>query len=254
MRLCYLFLLVAVSQRGNAGPRRRDLDWDIFGSNDLGVDSGSTDSIMNDYGSNLALFDPTAADSSQTGDFNTGASSDYSFTLDDTGTDFSLGDLSLGDSSLEDSSLDSATLENSITASSTDFDLFNSDDISNSGCSSDTTASGKARRDGGMCLVRNDVKPKPGVPETKPGLNPGKRPDDPDWLRIVPKEDPPTPNRIWDPRYPWDGPPPEPEPVVPSINYQGPCPPRFTYVCCELGGQEPIYRSSTPIPECVRCM
>lgn len=228
MRPRFILLLVAACQRGNAGPRRRDLDWDMFGSGDLGMDSGSIIPTMDDYGS---------------GSSNPEGSSDYPFTLDETGTDISSGDWNL----------DSATLENPDTASLTDPNLFSSNYVSDSGCSSDSMVSGKARRDGGMCLDTNGVtKTKPKLPKLGPNL-PGFGPDkDPDWLRIFPKPDPETPNQIPDPRF--DRPPEEPEEIIPSTMVQGPCPWRFKYLCCELWGQDPPILSFTPIENCVRCM
>lgn len=252
MRPGYIFFLVAVSHRGNAGPRRRDLNWDMFGSDDLNMESGSTIPVTDDYSSNLAFFDVPPSSSSETGDFKTETSSDYPFTLDGTGTGTGT-DISLGDWNF-----DSPTLENPDAASSTYLDPFGSDFISDSGCSADPTVSGKTRRDGGVC--RNAgiaAPPKPKLPnpeeEKESPLEPGQPLKDPDWLRIYPKPLKPTPNDIRDPRF--DHPEPqEPEEITPSTNIQGPCPWRTEYLCCETFGQLPLVMSSTPIQNCVKCM
>lgn len=249
MRPHYVFFLVAVSQRGNAGPRRRDLDWDMFGSGDLNMESGSTIPITDDYSSNLAFFDAPASASSEIGDFSTETSGDYLFTLDgiETGQGSSLGDWNF----------DSQTWENLDTASSTYLDPLSSDYISDSGCSADTVVPGKARRDEGICVNRNGIttQPRPKIPdleEEKPPLGPAE-PTDPDWLKIYPKLPPPTPNQIPDPRFD-NQEPEEPEGFVPSTNVQGPCPFRTQYLCCEMFGQPPPIMSSTPIQNCVKCM
>lgn len=242
MRPRYIFILMAASQRGNAGPRRRDLDWDIFDSDGLGIESGQTVPITDDYGSNLAFFDASVTGSSETGDLNLGAPNDYTFTLGDTGSEFSLGDWGL----------DSTAPENPYIDSSTDLDLFNSDYISDSGCSLDTMISGKARRDDSMCLNRGDVKTTP-APPTIPDLNPPVGPNqDPPWIKFFKKPDPPVPNQIPDPRF--DNKEVEPPEVVPSTDIQGPCGWGFKYLCCELYGQLPPIMSDKPINECVRCM
>lgn len=248
MRPSHIILLVAASQRGNAGPRRRDLDWDIFGLGDLSMESGPTIPVTDDYSSNLALFDVPVSSSSETGDFNTDSSSDYLFTLDgtETGTDISLGDWNF----------DSSTLEDPITASLTYLDPFDSDYISNSGCSTGITMSGKTRRDEGVCRDNGIIAPpKPKDPDTEKEKTPlvPEQPKDPDWLKIFPKPFPPTPNNVPDPRF--DNPEPEePEDFTPSTNIQGPCPWRTQYLCCETFGQTPPMMSSQPIQNCVKCM
>lgn len=261
MRPHYIFLLMAASQRGNAGPCRRDLDLDMFGSGDLGMELGSTVPLTDNYGSDLALFNAPATDSSETGDFNSGGSSDYSFALDETGSDTSLGDWSL----------ESPTLENPDTASSTSLDPFGSDYLSDSGCSSNTMVSGKARRDESMCANTNGVRtptlpkpklpelpdlepvPPPKIPDPVPGLPPVGPNKDPDWLKFYPKPEPVTPNQIADPRF--DTKPEEPAEVVPSTDIAGPCGGFGTkYLCCELYGQPPPVMSDKPIEECVKCM
>ena len=240
---------MAASQRGNAGPRRRDLDWDMFGSGDLSMESGPTIPVTDSYSSDLAFFDAPISSSSGTGDLNADSSSDYLFTLDgtETGTDISLGDWNF----------DSSTLGNPETASSTYLDPFDSDYISDSGCSASITMSGKTRRDEGICRDNSIVAPpKPKDPDTEEENLPPPGPDlpkDPDWLKIFPKPLPPTPNFVPDPRFD-NLEPEEPEEIIPSTNIQGPCPWRTQYLCCETFGQPPPVMSSQPIQNCVKCM
>ena len=270
MRPHYIFLLLAAKHGCNAGPRRRDLNWGMFGFGDQDMHFGSYIPITDDYGSDLAFFDAPATDSSETGDiniwgdspetgdfdigtdssdtgdFHIGSSSDYPSTLDETGTDISSGDWIW----------DTPTSENPDIASSTYLDPFGSDYISNSGCSSDTMVSGKVRRDDGMCLTRpNDItepKTKPETPNLKPPLPPAGPGKDPDWLKFFPKPEPENPNQVSDPRF--ERPPEEPEEIVPTTDVQGPCAWPSKYLCCELNGQPPPVMSSTPIPDCVQCM
>lgn len=245
-----MFFLVAASHRGNAGPRRRDLDWDMFGSGDLNMEFGSNIPITDDSTSNLALLDAPSPSPSETGLFNTESPSDYLFTLDGTGTGT--------DISLEDWNFDSPTLENPNTASSTNLDPFGSDYISGSGCSTGATVAGKTRRDEEACPAEGvAAPPKPKIPgtekETDTPLEPDQPNKDPDWLRIYPKPIKPTPNDVPDPRF--DNPnPEEPEKITPSTKIQGPCPWRTQYLCCETFGQTPPLMSDKPIQNCVECM
>ena len=232
---------MAASQRGDAGPRRRDLDWELFNLDGLGMESGQSAPITDDYGSNLALFDASVPGSAETGDRGLGGPNDYTFTLGDTGSDFSLGDWGR----------DSTPPENPNIDSSTDLDLFGFDYISDSGCSLDTVISRKARRDDSMCLNRGDIKTKP-VPPTIPGSPPVPPRQDPPWVKFFQKPDPPVPNRIEDPRF--DNKELQPAEVVPSTEISGPCGFGFNYLCCELYGQLPPILSDIPINECVKCM
>ena len=249
MRPSYVFFLVAASHRGNAGPRRRDLNWDMFGSGDLNMESGSNIPITDDYTSNLAFFDAPAPSLSENGAFNTESSSDYPFILDGTETG--------PDISLEDWNFDSPTLANPDIASSTQLDPFGSDYISGSGCSTGATVSGKTRRDEEVCPAGVAAPPKPEIPgteeDTESPVEPSLPNMDPDWLRFYPKPIKPIPNDIQDPRF--DNPDPEePEEIKPSTRIQGPCEWRTQYLCCETFGQTPPVMSNTPIQNCVDCM
>lgn len=262
MRPLYVFLLVAASQSGNAGPHRRDLDWDIFSPDTVSMGSGSTVLTQGDYVSNLDMFGGPATDSSSTGDLNSGSSSDYNFVLGGTEPDFSWGSDNTGSEGL-DSAL-SAFIQPSAdnlsdTISSIGSDLLGSDYIADSGCSGGTVAPGKVRR-GAACFT-GDKTPLP-VQEPKlptlPGVSPDPPPmgpkEDPPWIRFFDKPDPPTPNsHIADPRF--DTPKiEEPEYVPTKPDFTGPCDLRYKYTCCELYGQLPLLMSDKPIDECVLCM
>jgi hypothetical protein len=267
MRSFYLFLLVAVSQTGSAGPRRRSLgdqDWGIFSldgdpiatselqapgmeytdnygtvPDDYGLNYGP---VSDGYGSDLLFFDTHAAGSSDTGIF-----TDDTLALAESGSDFSLPNW-YSDVEIPE------ILEGTSPSSP---ELFGFDYVSESGCSSDTTAFGKFRRDGTMCLNRGDIKPPtepaPQIPYTQPPGPPPEGPEeDPPWLIIYDKKrlPPEIPNDIWDPRFstekeareaitPWD----------PIRN----CPFPLKYVCCELGEKPPtIMRVNSPIEKCVK--
>lgn len=259
MRSLSIFLLVTASQTGNAGSRRRNLgglDWDLFssapdisasGQPDLGLEYGSTVPITDDYGSNLALFDTTASDTSDNENPDIWGSTDYTFALGGTGSDSGTDPTTLAEN------LDPTTYS----ASLPDLDLFGSEDISAAGCSG-TTASGKVRRDKPMCATRGDDKAPtidpPTIPFTKPDpppLKPLGPNGDPPYIRFFEKPAPRIPNNVYDPRYPVVEE--EKEDVQPSTTITGPCQFRFTYVCCELYGQLPEATSDNPVPECVQC-
>jgi hypothetical protein len=270
MRSFYLFLLVAVSQTGSAGPRRRSLgdqDLGIFSldgdptatswlhdpgmeytdnygtvADDYGLDYGlDYGPVPDGYGPDLPIFDTHATGSSDTGTY-----TDYTLALGESDSDFSLPNW--------DSDVEIPEILDGNSPSSPE--LFGFDYVSESGCSSDTTAFGKFRRDGTMCLDRSDIKPPtepaPQIPYTQPPGPPPLGPkEDPPWLIWHEKLPPAIPNDIRDPRF--DNPVETPEAITPSTDIPGPCPPRFTYVCCELGGSPPpIMLINSPIERCVK--
>jgi hypothetical protein len=257
MRSLSIFLLVTASRTGNAGSRRRNLgglDGDLFssvapaigtsGPSDRSLEYGSTVPIADDYGSNLALSDTTPSDTSVDESLGLWGSTDYTSALGETGSD-SGSDLAL---------LEENPDPNTHSASLADLDLFGSDYISDAGCSG-ATVSGKVRRDQPMCLNRNDVKKPtqnpPKIPHTAPDPPPVGPQTDPPWIRFFEKPAPRIPNDIYDPRF--DVVEQEQQDVQPSTSITGPCPFRFTYVCCELHGQPPQVMSDVPTPDCVQC-
>ena len=253
---------MAACQRGDAGPRRRDLNWDMFSPDSLSVGPDSNLPTTEDYTANLDLFNGPISDSSDGGDLSLGGQSDYAFDPSQTGSsDLNSGDWSL-DSVNTASSADLAPsanldlLASSDASISTEFDLFGSDYIADSSCSDNTVVSGKVRRDDSMCLNRGDTKtptkPVPKIPNTEPGLPPSGPNVDPAWVKFFDKPSPRMPNQVPDPRF--DNQPVEPPDVVPTTDIVGPCRFGYKYLCCDLGGQVPPFMSDKPIEQCEQCM